>query len=340
MAPEDRTGQPAPAASQAWSVFVLGCGSIGLRHIANLRKLGLEPILAFDPVPERLDRAVRDYQVVPAAPEQGFGAAPAAVLVCTPPNTHLAIARLAVAAGAHLFIEKPIADRLDGLPEMLSEAKRRNLVVAVGYNLRFHAGLRRLKSMLEDGLIGKAIVIRGEFGQYLPDWRPGQDYRRAYTASAAAGGGIILEASHEFDYVRWLAGEVASVYCAAGHISHLEMDAEDAAAIVLRMHSGVIAELHLDCIQREYSRGCKVIGEEGTLVWDMTSGLRLLHSNKWTYEALVPDLNDMYLAEMRNFVSCIAQGHKPEVSGADGLRVLEIALAAKQSAALRQEVCV
>jgi predicted dehydrogenase len=317
-------------------VLVVGCGSIGHRHIRNLRALGVSDILAFDPAQERLEGVAQEHQVF-ACPtlESGLAQNPDAVLVCTPPHLHTLVAQQALEAGAHVFIEKPIANTLDGLDDLLAKARLHKRLICVGYNLRFQARLCKLKEMLDGGAIGKPLMICAEFGQYLPDWRPSQDYRTGYNVSAEMGGGIILDASHELDYVRWLGGEVESVYCVAGHLSSLEMDTEDAAAITLRLASGIIVEVHLDCIQRSYARNCKVAGEEGTLMWDFNEGVRLYlaATGRWETFPMTEKPNDMYVEEMRHFLACLCGEATPVVDGYTGRRVLEIALAARQSAA-------
>lgn len=194
--------------------------------------------------------------------------------------------------------------------------------------------------MLDEGIVGHPMNIRAEFGQYLPDWRPTQDYRQSYTAHAAMGGGIILDASHELDYVRWLGGEVESVSCAAGKFSGLEMDTEDMAEITLRIKGNLIAQVHMDCLQRDYVRTCKVVGEKGTLIWDFKQGVRHYDAAtaRWQDEPIAPDLNDMYVDEMKHFVSCARVEASPLVDGVTGKRVLELALAAKKSSCECREV--
>ena len=320
--------------------FVIGCGSIGQRHIRNLRALGVTHLAAYDPDPVRLKRVVQEQAVIASVSvEAGLADRPEIVLICTPPHLHTSLAQQAIDAHAHVFLEKPMANDLTGVAQLLQTARDANRLIYVAYNLRFHAGLCKLKELLDEGAIGKLLAIRAEVGQYLPDWRPTQDYRQGYNVSAAMGGGIILDASHELDYVRWLGGEVSGVYCAAGHLSDLEMDVEDTAAIVLRLTTGVLAEVHLDCVQRGYARHCKLIGSEGTLIWDFKEGVRHLQPDKtWRVYPLTPDPNDMYLAELRHFLACVRGEELPLVPGAEGRRVLEIALAARQSANTHCEV--
>lgn len=323
--------------------FVAGCGSIGRRHIRNLRTLGTRDIYAFDTNPERLAVQVRDFGVVPCDSfEEGLARNPSLVLVCTPPSEHIPLALLAVRAGCHVFIEKPLSHSLDEVETLLTAAAMKGRFVYVGYNWRFHPGLRQIHQRLENGAIGRLLTVRSEFGQYLPDWRPSQDYRASYTARASMGGGIIRDASHEIDYVRWLAGEVRSVYCVAGKISSLEMDVEDTAEIALRMETGSIAQIHVDCTQRSYTRTCKIIGETGTFMWDYAFGIGHYdaRSGRWRVEPIVYDANSMYVNELAHVLMCVRGEAHLEVDGEAGKRVLAITMAALESAKTHAEVIV
>src|SRR5262245_42392968 len=104
-------------------VLVAGCGSIGTRHLRNLKALGVGPLLALDADRERTYRAAA---TVGATPIESIDVAPSlrAAFICTPTNGHLEPARAALRRGAHLFIEKPIAATMDGVPELIAEADR------------------------------------------------------------------------------------------------------------------------------------------------------------------------------------------------------------------------
>jgi predicted dehydrogenase len=320
--------------------FVAGCGSIGRRHIRNLRALTVDPIHVFDLNSESMDAAVRDFSVSACTSFEDGAQRASLALICTPPNEHVPLAMSAVRAGCHVFIEKPISDTVTGVQDLLECAAERRRIVYTGYNLRFHRGLRRVHQILKSGVMGRLLSLRAEFGQYLPDWRPNTDYRLSYTAQAALGGGIVRDASHEIDYVRWLSGEVRSVSCVADRVSSLEMDVEDTAEITLRFESGAIGQIHVDCTQRDYTRNCKLICEEGTLLWDYASGLRQYdpRTRTWQYEPFEYDANLMYVDELSHVLACVSGETPPEVDGAAGARVLQITLAALESAATHREV--
>lgn len=316
-------------------ILVVGCGSIGERHIRNLIDISNHTIIAFDTSKERLEFIKERYKVVTCDNiEKSFNYGVNAVIVCTPPSSHIQIADLAITHGAHVFIEKPISDRLDGLDELIKKATDNQKIISVGYCFRFNEGLKMVKSLIDSGKLGRILSIKSEFGQYLPDWRPWQNYKQSYTAKKELGGGIILDGSHEIDYLYWLIGEVKEVFCFADKISDLEVETEDTAEILLRFSNGVIGGIHLDFTQRVYSRNCKIIGEKGTLIWNFGEhkvSLYLADSNEWKIYDVDADVNLMYIEEMKHFLRCIDGLSTPLIDARQGKRVLEIALAAKES---------
>ena len=314
--------------------LVVGTGSIGTRHCRNLVMLG-HAVLAWDGDPARLAEIASVPGVATVGSvDDGLRDRPDAVLVCTPPASHVAVARRALEAGAHLFVEKPIAiTTCEALP-IVEEAERSRRLFAVGFNLRFLPSLQRVKTLLDNKRVGRVLAVRAEFGSYLPDWRPGRDYHENYAVQSALGGGILLDAVHELDYLTWLFDDVADVLCTAGHVSELAGDTEDLAEVTLRFESGVLAHVHLDYLQRVYRRNLQVIGDAGTIVWDYpTHSVTILASDAQpeTVSAMDGDTNEMYVEELRHFIRCLEGRDSPMVDGREALRSLRLVEAAKTS---------
>lgn len=315
--------------------LVVGTGSIGLRHCRNLVALGHD-VLAWDTDARRLAEAAALAGVLPVSSlDDGLDRRPDAAVVCTPPADHLAVAWRALGAGAHLFVEKPISHTSEGVSELIDEAKRQDRVLALGFNLRHLPSLCRVRSLLEAGRVGRVLAVRAECGSYLPRWRPGRDYRDNYAVSEAMGGGVLLDAIHELDYLGWLFGEVERVFCAAGHLSSLAGDTEDIAQVTLRFESGILAQVHLDYVQRAYRRSLQVIGEDGVILWDHPTHTVTLHgagSGEARAELVDDgDVNAMYLSELRHFGQSVLGGLPAAADGRDGLRALRLVEAAKRS---------
>jgi len=318
-------------------VLVVGCGSIGKRHIRNLQSLEKWDIIAHDLEPGRCREVeeqcgVSTYGNLKEALTQG----PDVTFICTPTGRHIPPALAAAHSGSHLFIEKPLSHSLDGVDELIETVTQQDLVALVGCNMRFHPGVTRMKELLEKGSIGRIISARVQSGQYLPDWHPWEDYRQAYSANKSLGGGAILDGVHEIDYITWFLGEVSRVVCFSGKLSSLETDTEDTAEILLRLKSGTVAEVHLDYVQRTYGRSCQIIGEEGTVLWDFNERQVKLYSTKteeWQTFAQEPgyDINQMYIEELKHFIQCLEGKAETMQDLKAGKRILEIALAAKES---------
>lgn len=317
-------------------VLVMGCGSIGTRHLRNLKALGVPELIAYDVDRVRAERVGLEHGVRSAWNLDDLKSVDAA-FICTSTRLHLTAAAQALDLGAHLFIEKPISDTLEGIDELLERAHTLKRKIMVGFNLRNHPCLKRVKTLLNESQIGRVAGARLQFGQYLPDWHPWEDYRRGYSANKRLGGGVILDRVHEIDYIRWLLGDFNAVTCLAGKLSGLEIDTEDYAEILLRCDRGPIVEIHLDYIQRVYSSSCQIVGEGGTIFWDyMARSVRCFsaESGEWREwpEPRGFDINQTYLEEAQTFFDVLSGRQTAPVDGEDGRRILQIALAAKQSA--------
>ena len=322
--------------------LIAGLGSIGRRHLANLRQLRPQSRIGV----WRLHRPL-DTQPPPGADaqfatlQQALDFAPTAAIIAGPASTHLELARPLAAAGVHLLIEKPLATDLPadltGAAALIADCRNRGLVLMTGYNLRFLPSLQAVKASLAAGAIGQVLAVRAEVGQYLPDWRPGADYRTGVSAQRALGGGALLELSHELDYLGWIFGPPDRVTARGGHYSNLVLDVEDLVELLLEYQSPpCLVSVHLDMLQRAPQRTCRFIGSTGTLVWDaIPDRVDLYRAAKGAWETLpvtpLADRNQMYLNELSHFLDCIAQGTQPQVDGTDGLRALAIVAAVRQS---------
>lgn len=329
--------------------LIVGLGSIGRRHLANLTQLlpGAEITVwhqhssRADHPGDASDGPVRHVFSL----DDALAAGPQCAVIAGPSTGHVATAQALADHNVHVLIEKPLSDRRQGVERLLGKCRAKNLVLLVAYNYRFYPPLQKMRQAILEGSIGRVLSVRAEVGQYLPDWRPAADYRRGVTARRELGGGVLLELSHEIDYVRWLAGEITEVSARVGRLSDLEIDVEDTAELTLGFGSGAIGSVHLDMVQRAPTRACKVVGTEGTLAWDgPTHGVRWYSaaSGEWTdlCAPVARDRNESYLAELAHFLDCVRGAAIPAVTGEDGLRVLDIVLAARQSSSDRRVVTV
>ncbi len=180
--------------------LVIGAGNIARRHIRNLKQLLPTAAITLwrrQPGIDDPDLA-RLIQRVVTSEAEAFLEQYDAAIVASPAPLHVPTAQQLAEKGVHLFIEKPFSNTLDGIDTLITTCEKNNCVLMVGYNLRFHAALQAMHAAI--GRIGRVLSLRAEVGQYLPDWRPGKDYRTSVSAQWRLGGGVIFELSHELDY--------------------------------------------------------------------------------------------------------------------------------------------
>ena len=332
----------------ALRVLLVGLGSIGKRHLSNIKTIYPDAVITvwhLHSKKEESNMKMTGINNVVYSFDDAIREKPDVAFITCPSSLHISIATMLAQEGIDLFIEKPLSSNLTDVENFLNIGKAQKIVIMVGYNMRFHRPIQILKQKISDGEIGNLIGIRAEAGQYLPDWRPGKDYRQAVSAQKELGGGAVLELSHELDYARWFFGEVKSVSAQVDQLSDLEIDVEDTADIILKFSNNAIGNIHLDMIQRSPTRYCHVIGSEGTLKWDGMTDLVTLVSiknNEWSvlHPAEKIDRNEMYLIEIKHFFECVNRRKEPLISGYEGKRVLEIALAALESSKEQRSVII
>lgn len=333
-------------------ILVVGLGSIGQRHVRNLRALrGADvEILAFrargrpQVITDRMEIAagrrvaefynLREFSHL----DEALARQPDAVIVCNPSSLHAATAARALQAGCHVLIEKPLADSYEGIDALIALAESQRLVAAVGYQLRFHPALQTLRTLLCRKAIGRVLSVRAEMGEFLPDAHPYEDYRESYAARADLGGGAILCFIHEFDYVQWLFGAPPRLFTVGGRLGDLDIDVEDTAVTSMECVGDgrpVPVQVNQSFLQRPRSRTCVVNGDAGAIQVDLNSP-SLTRTDRAGHivqrESFVGfDRNQLFLDELRHFLACIAGDATPQVPLAEGARSLRLALAARQS---------
>ena len=321
-------------------LLIIGLGSIGARHARLARELlpNLEiTVLRHGRCPENSEPGI-DYCVNSLTDALRHN--PQAAVISNPATLHLEAAIPLARAGVHLLLEKPIAEAPHGVAELIELCRAHRLVLMTGYNLRFLPSLQRFREFLREERVGRVLSVRAEIGQFLPAWRPGSDYRQTVSAKAALGGGVLLELSHDIDYLRWLFGEVQWVSAIHRKQSDLEIDVEDTAYLTLGFEvadraTSLVASLNMDFIRHDTTRCCNVIGDKGSLRWNALTGTVDMFepgANAWQIVfSHQHQRDDSYLAQWQHFLNCISGTETPLVGGDDGLRVLRIVEAARRS---------
>ena len=240
--------------------LIIGLGSIGRRHARNLATLYPDASFTFlrrSATPDDLS-----YDLI---------------VLATPSALHMDLLPKLIQSGSALMIEKPIVTTLEDCDAILAALEVAPAAVRVaGFNFRHIASLVQAQHMIADGRLGRIVRASFKAGQWLPDWRPTQDYRDVYSSSVAMGGGVELDLVHELDVARWFFGELDLKFAIGGQLSQLDIESNDVATMILAPQAGApIVEVSVDYISRQRVRRYEIVGELGTLIWNISGTLKL-----------------------------------------------------------------
>ena len=291
------------------NALVIGCGSIGKRHIGVLLELGLTHITAADPSDSQLDgirelfpsvKTVKDYKE--ALKNDRFDVA----FVFTPTGMHLSVMKEVLNAGCHVFVEKPLANSTNGVDEIKELAHSKGLLVMVGFCFRYHEVLKRAKVLLESGTIGRLINVRALMGEPFAEIQP--NYLNMYYSKYSGA----FELVHDLDLALWYSGqEVEEVYSVYGPFSDMGMESPDSVELLLRFKDRGAANVHLDFYQHPRRRQIDLMGVKGTITvefasWDeATLSYYNTDIRRWDRTTYKTARNDMFRDEDAEFLNAV-----------------------------------
>lgn len=264
-----------------------------------------------------------------------------AVDLCVPHNLHLPMAVAAAHAGKHILIEKPIARTLAEADAIIEAARTAGVTLMVGHNQRYFGHHARAKALLEAGAIGEPFMIVAAVhvhGQI-------EGFRRFLEQ---AGGGTLIDSGvHRFDLIRWLMGEVDSVYAQIGRMMQLQMEGEDCAVVTLRFRSGAIGSFSCSWSAKvpRSVESLHIFGPHGSLYTEDHTRSLVLHTetpppgldNVGQLVFPIDQAESIALA-VAAFVTSIRNGCEPPITGADGRAALELTMASYQAASTGRAV--
>ena len=327
------------------ALFV-GMGSIGQRHLRNYKDLVGPDVEIFalrktnhnliieNGLAQHCESLAEHYGYESVATlEDGLALKPDVVFITNPSSMHLDVALAAARAGCNLFIEKPLSHNLEGLEELQSVVDSNNSVVSVGYQTRYHPCYKDVESILLNEDYGSLISAGFEWGTYLPDHHPYEDYREGYAANNSLGGGVTLGLIHEIDLLYSFFGVPKTISAIGGHLSSLDMKVDDTVSVLMgfdRNKKLVPVNMFLSYAQTYETRTFRMQFNEGLLLCDLVKnsvvvyGLygSVLHEKEYGHV----DRNKMYKVELSNFIEAVRRQDTSENSLKTGVDTLSIAL--------------
>ena len=311
-------------------ILIVGNGSMGNRHASIAKNM----------LPKAKVTQIGSRFFEKNKTDSCFDLHPDIVVIANASSKHLETLEFFAALSNNFLIEKPLCDKwLTGIEfEVNHSTLFKNILV--GYNLRFLQIMHVLQEIIYSGRIGRPITYHCEVGQQLSTWRPNKDYRESVSASRNLGGGVLLELSHEIDYLIDLFGPIESVIGKIGKYHQLEIDVEDTAQVILTNFSEffnckINGTLTMDFNRMGTERFLKVIGEKGSLFMDLVKQeIMLLEEHKSNWSLIYKSeekMGDTYIKEWKYFIKHIKEGLPLEPSFSSALKVVKIVDAIKES---------
>ena len=312
-------------------ILIVGYGSAGQRHFRLLSKLFPKADIRILKTQKSNLKISLSKFFFKTSDAISFG--PQLAIIASPASLHIHHAIQFAKTGCHLFIEKPISNNSKKIKDLINIRNKKKLFIQVGYNMRFLQSLKFFKKQIDKKKVGKIYSVRCETGKYLPFWRPKQDYSKSVSANKSLGGGVLLELSHELDYLIWIFGRIISTSSHIKRHSNLKIDTEDCVylnleALNVKQRENLHINLNLDFIRYDNTRTCIVIGEKGTLKWDgikNTVSIINTKNKKWKkiYSKKMSP-NESYLNQWKSFILNYKSNQKPAIEIEDALMTLKI----------------
>jgi predicted dehydrogenase len=327
------------------TVLIVGLGSIGKRHLRILREISTDLNLVVLRRPESILNDEPDADHIVTSLKDAIAHKPQAAIICNPSSQHLEISIALANEGVNLLIEKPISNSSKDIKILLDIANKNNLRIMVGYNLRFLDSLKFFKAEIEKNTLGDLFSVRAEVGQNLELWRPQTDYKKGSSARRSLGGGVLLELSHEIDYLHWIFGPIEWTFGFVDKVSNLEIDVEDISHVLMKFkdsknYSNLVANLTLDFLSQDTRRSCLITAEKGSIQWDgIKSQVNIYRNGQWN--CIFDSHNETdysYKNELVHFIDCVENNKKPLISVNSSSEVIDIVESIKISSKTNRTV--
>lgn len=302
-------------------ILIIGLGSIALKHVQAIREI----------LPQSMIYALRSLAKSEEYPNihnifslKDLKINPDFIIISNPSRLHEKTIFQVLNFGCPLFIEKPALSDLKNASSIIEKVKEKKIITYVACNLRFHPVIEFLKQYLYKSQ-PRINEVNVYCGSYLPDWRPGLDFRTTYSANGDMGGGVHLDLIHELDYCVWLFGMPFDVSSLKRNVSSLSIHSIDFAQYNLS-YPHFTANIVLNYYRKDLKRQIEIVTNSDTLLIDLvknqiTSNL----SGEVQFEGPF-QMAETYLKQMHYFIQHIRVGQQPMNAITEGIEVLKLAL--------------
>lgn len=334
-------------------ILMVGLGSIGQRHLRNIRRVfGFSyEIIAYRTrrlqvtfsdnmqIREGVDLESEYKLKVYTDLDKALEEKPDIAFITNITSEHMSTAIRCAENGCNLFIEKPLSNSLEGIERLLEIVNEKKLIVFMGFQNRYHVCVKEIKQLLEKNTIGTIQSASIEFSERLSTMHTYEDYRQTYMARSDMGGGPVLNLQiHDLDLLRFLFGKPINVYCKASSNSDLEISVEDNASSIYTFmnQKGCTFPVyaHTDFFQYPPVHMIKIVGEIGRIEVDLNNAsIELIVNGDIVFQNVYEDFkrNDMFILELKDFFDAIENKGNKIITLDQGIESLKMAICAKKA---------
>lgn len=318
-------------------VLVIGLGSMGKRRVRNLLANGVSDIVGFDARPDRRDEAGAKYGIrIASSLDEAWAHQPDAVVISLPPHLHVQAEMDCARRGVPFFVEAGVL--LDGLDEVISLVRERDVVAFASCTMRYFPGPRLIRKVVQAESLGRPLFWQYQSGQYLPDWHPWEPIAEFYVSRRDTGGCREI-VPFELTWLVDVFGAVAGIRGFRGKLSGLDADIDDVYTADVVHDTGIRGQLIVDVVSRVPVRGFRFTGESGSLEWDGIANTVRMGRREWENVPLAPghaeagyiNPEEPYIEEIADFLAAVRRERTPAHTLEQDREVLRALVALEQS---------
>jgi len=293
-------------------ILICGLGSIGQRHALNLINLGYDNLILYrEKKINKLDHKLRKYLIVNKV-SGAIKQKPVIALICNTSDKHLSTAIHLAKNNIHLFIEKPAGIQKNKFKTLIKICRKNKIINMVGYMMRFHPAIAVIKKILDKRENGPFFYFRSEWGEFLPNWHPKENYKKSYAANKKMGGDIGLTLSHDLDLAKFFFGEIQKVIKLNQSNKILKINAESITDYFIYFKKKINGFIHLDYLQKNNSRIWKIVGANNQIFFDYYKNKLTFNKGNKTkiYNFRKFNRNKLFQDEIKYFIKCVKNNRK------------------------------
>ncbi len=263
------------------TILIIGKSKIALRHYSVLKKKNSKFFFYFQDKYNRIWTLKKNKFTIykKNLVQNNFFF----VLICTPSNTHISYLKKYIHRSRSIFLEKPFSNNLISIKNFINQLPRGLIIpkIFIGYNLRYSNALKKFKEKIDKNKYGKLLYINCQVGRSLDQWR--NKNLKLAASNKNKGGGVILELSHELDYLNWIFGPIKHVFSKVNNVKKFNIGVEESYFAIFKLYNKSLINLSVDMVRCDEKRFCEAIYENATIRLDLIKGTVQIIKRKILY---------------------------------------------------------